>query len=29
MRRNNTIEEFQGTRNPFIDHPRRVDDIQF
>ena len=29
MRRNNTIEELQGTRNRFIDHPKRVDDIQF
>ncbi len=29
MRRNNTIEELQGTRNPFIDHPKRVEDIQF
>ena len=29
MRRNNTIEELQGTRNRFIDHPNRVEDIQF
>ncbi len=29
MRRNNTIEELQGTRNRFIDHPKRVDVIQF
>jgi len=26
MRRNNTIEEIQGTRNPFIDHPNKVDE---
>ncbi len=24
MRRNNKIEELQGTRNPYIDHPGRV-----
>ncbi len=29
MRRNNTIEELQGTRNPFIDHPTRVEDLGF
>ncbi len=29
MRRNNTIEELQGTRNPFIDHPKQVEDLQF
>ncbi len=29
MRRNNTIEELQGTRNPFIDHPKRVEDLEF
>ncbi len=29
MRRNNIIEELQGTRNLFIDHPKRVDDLQF
>ncbi|MFQ5881510.1 MAG: endonuclease [Candidatus Methylomirabilales bacterium] len=29
MRRNNIIEELQGTRNPFIDHPKRVEDLQF
>jgi deoxyribonuclease-1 len=29
MRRNNTIEELQGTRNRFIDHPRRVEDLEF
>ncbi len=29
MRRNNTIEELQGTRNPFIDHPKRVEDLGF
>ncbi len=28
-RRNRVIEELQGTRNRFVDHPRRVDDIQF
>ena len=27
MRRNNTIEEIQGTRNRFIDHPKRVEDL--
>ncbi len=29
MRRNNTIEELQGTRNRFIDHPKQVEDLQF
>ncbi len=29
MRRNNTIEELQGTRNPFIDHPKQVVDLEF
>ncbi len=29
MRRNNTIEELQGTRNPFIDHPKQVEDLEF
>ncbi len=28
MRRNNTIEELQGTRNRFIDHPKQVGDLQ-
>ena len=27
MRRNNKIEELQGTRNPYIDHPGRVDEL--
>ncbi len=27
--RNNTIEELQGTRNPFIDHPKQVEDLEF
>lgn len=27
MRRNNIIEELQGTRNRFIDHPHRVEDL--
>ncbi|MFB3073930.1 MAG: endonuclease I family protein [Candidatus Methylomirabilales bacterium] len=29
MRRNNVIEEIQGTRNRFIDHPKRVEDLEF
>ncbi|MEE8607626.1 MAG: endonuclease [Nitrospiraceae bacterium] len=29
IRRNNIIEELQGTRNPFIDHPKRVGDLEF
>jgi len=29
MRRNNIIEELQGTRNRFIDHPKRVEDLEF
>ncbi len=29
MRRNNVIEETQGTRNRFIDHPKRVEDLEF
>lgn len=29
MRRNNLIEEVQGTRNRFIDHPKRVEDMDF
>lgn len=29
MRRNNTIEELQGTRNQFIDHPKRVENLEF
>lgn len=29
MRRNNTIEELQGTRNKFIDHPQLIEDLQF
>jgi len=29
MRRNNWIEELQGTRNPFIDHPKNIEDLQF
>jgi deoxyribonuclease-1 len=29
MRRNNTIEELQGTRNKFIDHPKLIEDLQF
>ncbi|MFQ5988465.1 MAG: endonuclease I family protein [Candidatus Methylomirabilales bacterium] len=29
MRRNNVIEEIQGTRNRFIDHPKWVDDLEF
>ena len=29
MRRNNVIEELQGTRNRFIDHPKRVEDLEF
>ncbi len=31
MRGNNIIiiEELQGTRNPFIDHPKQVEDLQF
>jgi endonuclease I len=29
MRRNNVIEELQGTRNRFIDHPKRVEDLKF
>ncbi len=29
MRRNNTIEELQGTRNRFIDHPKRVENLEF
>ena len=29
MRRNNVIEEFQGTRNRFIDHPKWVEDLKF
>ncbi len=29
MRWNNTIEELQGTRNRFIDHPKRVEDLKF
>jgi deoxyribonuclease-1 len=29
MRRNNIIEEIQGTRNRFIDHPKRVEDLEF
>ncbi len=24
-----TFEELQGTRNPFIDHPKRVEDLEF
>ncbi len=27
LRRNNKIEELQGTRNPYIDHPGRVDEL--
>jgi len=27
MRRNNEIEELQGTRNPYIDHPGRVNEL--
>jgi endonuclease I len=27
MRRNNKIKELQGTRNPYIDHPGRVDEL--
>ncbi len=27
MRRNNIIEEIQGTRNRFVDHPKRVEDL--
>jgi deoxyribonuclease-1 len=29
MRRNNVIEELQGTRNRFIDHPRQVEDLKY
>ncbi len=29
MRRNNVIEEIQGTRNRFIDHPSWVEDLEF
>ncbi len=29
MRRNNIIEEIQGTRNRFIDHPKWVEDLEF
>ncbi len=29
MRRNNVIEELQGTRNRFIDHPKWVEDLKF
>lgn len=28
-RRNRVIEELQGTRNPFIDDPKRVEDLTF
>ncbi|MFQ5801874.1 MAG: endonuclease I family protein [Candidatus Methylomirabilales bacterium] len=28
MRRNNAIEELQGTRNRFIDHPKQVEDLK-
>ncbi len=24
-----TFEELQGTRNRFIDHPKRVEDLEF
>ncbi len=27
MRRNNRIEELQGVRNPYIDHPKRVEEL--
>ncbi len=29
MRRNNIIEELQGSRNRFIDHPKWVEDLEF
>ena len=29
MRRNNIIEEIQGTRNRFVDHPKWVEDLEF
>jgi endonuclease I len=29
MQRNNVIEELQGTRNQFIDHPKWVEDLKF
>ncbi len=29
MRRNNVIEDLQGTRNRFIDHPRQVEDLKY
>ena len=29
MLRNNVIEELQGTRNRFIDHPRQVEDLKY
>jgi endonuclease I len=29
MRRNNVIEELQGTRNRFIDRPKGVKDLEF
>jgi deoxyribonuclease-1 len=29
MRRNNVIEELQGTSNRFIDHPKWVEDLKF
>ncbi len=29
MRRNNVIEELQGTRNRFIDHPKWVEELEF
>ncbi|MFQ5801866.1 MAG: endonuclease [Candidatus Methylomirabilales bacterium] len=28
MRRDNIIEELQGTRNRFIDHPKWVEDLE-